>query len=155
MGRSKSSLCDEGLITGMHSLIFLLSSAHTPFISSLSSRFCRECPHSDAHLSHKSKQCFFLVRASQIQSVAVAMRSWLHQAQPHSVWNKSKKILQLNDLSHWRCQTNMKWSFKCLKCVGQCFWSWLDTSITLFLSETKWQYKRWILSLLHSKSLFT
>ena len=58
------------------------------------------------------------------------------------------EILRWNDL-------RMKWSFKCLKCVGQCIWSWLDTSITLFLSETKWQYKRWILGLLHSKSLFT
>ena len=125
-------------------------------------------PTLEAHLSTSATNLShtFLCRDSQNQSVAVAMWSWLHQAQPHSVWDKIKKynwmifcidakpildiLRYLLGLNAWCVLDN--W---CAVLVSSGLESLQASSITLFFSETKWQYKRWILGLLHSKSLFT
>lgn len=129
-------------------LLFLLLSAHTGMLK----------PQISAIL--------FLLRASEIQSVAIAVRSWLQEGATTFSLIENRKI-QLNAISP-RCQTNtgdleISTSFECLMCAVKLMCCacliWLDippaSSIALFFSETKWQFKRWILSLLHSKSLFT
>ena len=84
------------------------------------------------------------------------MRSWLQEGATTFSLIENRKI-QLNAISP-RCQTNtgdleISTSFECLMCAVKLMCCacliWLDippaSSIALFFSETKWQFKRWIL----------
>ena len=137
--KSKSSLCDEGLITAL-------------------------CPHWDAQATNLSNT-FFVPRFRN--SIGCNCNAIMITAGATTFSLIENRKIQLNAISH-RCQTNtgdleISTSFECLMCAVQlmccaCLIR-LDipqaSSIALFFSETKWQFKRWISSLLHSKSLFT
>ena len=115
--------------------------------------------------SHKSKPYFFVPRFRN--SIGCNCNAIMITAGATTFSLIENRKIQLNAISH-RCQTNtgdleISTPFECLMCAVQlmccaCLIR-LDipqaSSIALFFSETKWQFKRWILSLLHSKSLFT
>ena len=115
--------------------------------------------------SHKSQPYFFVPRFRN--SIGCNCNAIMITAGPTTFSLIENRKIQLNAISP-RCQTNtgdleISTSFECLMCAVKLMCCacliWLDippaSSIALFFSETKWQFKRWIVSVLHSKSSVT